>query len=239
MVFMMANYMGPWALRFNPFLIAQAGRPYNLVTLNDLTGDNFFNSRPALAQNASLCQGDNDRYALTSFGCLDTNPGTNNYTPITANLGNGPATVALNLRVSRAWGIGPKLNANNANNSQQGGGPPGGGPGGGRGGPGGGGPGGGLGPGGLGGGGGRGMGAMFAPTATGRKYTLTFSAMASNLFNDINYGTPSGAVAPVYDETTNEMTPGGRFGHSQSLQGGPFSQGSASRVIRIQAVFAF
>ena len=83
------------------------------------------------------------------------------------------------------------------------------------------------------------MGAMFAPTATGRKYTLTFSAMASNLFNDINYGTPSGAVTPVFDETSNEMTPGGRFGHSQSLQGGPFSQGSASRVIRIQAVFAF
>jgi hypothetical protein len=238
MVFAMANYMGPWALRFNPFLIAQAGRPFNVVTLNDLTGDNFFNSRPALAASAS-CQGENDRYALTPFGCLDTEPQSNDYTPIPTNLGNGPAAVALNLRVSRAWGIGPKLASNANNGQQQGGGPggPGGGPGGGRGGPGGG-PGGGLGPGGL-GGGGRGMGAMFAPTATGRKYTLTFSGMASNLFNNINYGTPSGAVAPVYDSTTNEMTPGSRFGQSLNLNGGPFSQGSASRVIRIQAVFAF
>jgi hypothetical protein len=68
---------------------------------------------------------------------------------------------------------------------------------------------------------------MFAPTTTPRKYNLTFSANASNLFNDINYGTPTGVLG------------NSNFGQSRSLQGGPFSQGSAARVIRFQAVFAF
>ena len=30
MVFLMGNYTGPWNIIFNPFLIAQSGRPYNL-----------------------------------------------------------------------------------------------------------------------------------------------------------------------------------------------------------------
>ena len=38
---------------------------------------------------------------------------------------------------------------------------------------------------------------MFGPTSTGRKYTLNFSVQALNLFNDIDYGTPSGVVVPT------------------------------------------
>ncbi len=71
MVFLMGNYMAPWGIRFNPFMMAQSGKPYNIVTNNDLTGDNFFNNRPALADN-SLCAGQSGRYASTTFGCLDT-----------------------------------------------------------------------------------------------------------------------------------------------------------------------
>ena len=40
MTFLMANYTGPWGIRFNPMVIANSGRPYNIVTNNDLTGDN-------------------------------------------------------------------------------------------------------------------------------------------------------------------------------------------------------
>ena len=54
MIFLMANYMGPWALRFNPFLIAQSGRPFDITTSNDLTGDNFFNDRPAVCDASAL-----------------------------------------------------------------------------------------------------------------------------------------------------------------------------------------
>jgi hypothetical protein len=31
MVFLMGNYTGPFNITFNPFLIAQSGRPYNFV----------------------------------------------------------------------------------------------------------------------------------------------------------------------------------------------------------------
>ena len=240
MVFMMANYTGPWAIRFNPFLIAQSGKPYNIVTTNDLTGDNFFNNRPA-AVDSSLCAGQSTRYAPTQFGCLDTTP-VDNYTPIGMSLGNGPAAVALNLRLSRSFGIGPKIES--SRNSQQGGGPGGpGGPGGGRGGgggPGGGGPGGGLGPGGLSGGGGPPRG-MFGGGGTGRKYSLNFSAQALNLFNNIDYGQPSGSVIPTPDTDANTTTPGTRFGHSLSLAKGIFASptSSAARRIFFQAEFSF
>ncbi|MGD0731635.1 MAG: carboxypeptidase regulatory-like domain-containing protein [Terracidiphilus sp.] len=232
MVFLLANYQGPWAIRFNPFLIAQAGKPYNITTTNDLTGDNFFNSRPSFASN-SFCTSPNPGYAQTSFGCLDTVPAVpgQSYTPIPYNLGHGPAAVAVNLRVSRAFGFGPKITSSGGPNNP--GGPPPGGGGGGRGGPG-----GGFGPGSFGGGRG-GPGGMFAPTNTGRKYTVTFNAQALNLFNDIDYGTPVGAVIPTLDASTGLYGPGSQFGKSTSLAGQIFSRGSAARSIFFQATFAF
>ena len=248
MLFLMANYQAPWGIRFNPFLIAEAGKPYNIVTNNDLTGDNFFNNRPSLVSNESLCTvpagtTTPSHYAMTSFGCLNTQPLSSD-TIIPINMANGPAAVTMMLRVSRSFGIGPKLTSTS---NQDGGGPPGGGPGGGRGGPGGGGPGGGpgggFGPGGFGGGGGRPPRGMFDSPAS-HKYNLTFSAQAQNLFNDIDYGTPSGTVIPTLPDnpTTAASTTvgaGSRFGKSTSLAGGPFSSNAAARRIFFQATFAF
>jgi hypothetical protein len=230
MLFLMANYQAPWAIRFNPFMIAQSGRPFNIVTTNDLTGDNFFNDRPTLAD-SSFCSSPTPGYAQTTFGCLDTEPSApaGSYTPIPMNLGTGPAAVAVNLRVSRAFGFGPKIDTNTP-----GGPPPGGG--GGRGGF----PGGGFGgPGPFGGGGRGGPGGMMGPTSTGRKYTLTFNAQAMNLFNDIDYGQPVGSVIPTLNTSTGLYGPGSQFGRSPSLAGGIFSSGSAARRIFFQAVFAF
>ncbi|HVZ84071.1 MAG TPA: carboxypeptidase regulatory-like domain-containing protein [Terracidiphilus sp.] len=231
MVFLMANYTAPYGIRVNPFLIAQSGKPYNITTNNDLTGDNFFNNRPALAD-SSLCDGESTQYVPTQFGCLDTTP-ADNATPIGINLGNGPAAVALNLRLSRSFGIGPKTES-----AAQGG--FGGGPHGGGGGRGGGGHGGGLGPGGLNGGGGPPRG-MFGDQGPSRKYSLTFSAQALNLFNNIDYGTPSGVLVPTPDADTGAITPGDRFGHSYSLAKGIFSSptSSAARRIYFQAEFSF
>lgn len=235
-VFLIGNYVGPWGIRFNPFLIAQSGKPFDIVIPGDPYNDGFYNHRPGVVA-SSLCTANSTQYAQTSYGCFDTEP---NLTPgeklVANNAGNGPAAVALNLRISRTFGIGPKLAK--TNNSQDGG-PPGGGPpggGGGRGGGGGpgGGPGGGFGPGGFGGGGGRPPG-MGGPVNT-RKYSLTFSAQALNLFNDIDYGTPIGTVTPPGDLQSGESS---SFGKSTSLQGGIFSQGSAARRVFLQAVFSF
>ena len=237
MVFLMGNYTGPWALTFNPFLVAQSGKPFNVTTENDLTGDNFFNSRPSVAA-ASDCAATGgpspSQYAETPFGCLNTDPGEGQAL-IAPDIGNSPASVAFNLRVSRAWGIGPKVAQNS--DAAQGGGP--GGPppgGGGRGGGGRGGFGGFGGP--FGGGGGPPRGGM---SNTGRKYSLTFSVQALNLFNNIDYGTPSGTVAPTLDTTTGITGPGARFEKSTSLAGGIFASpsGSAARRILFQASFAF
>ena len=219
-VFLMANYTFKWGIVFNPFLVAQSGRPFNLVTPFDPTGDNFINlERPAVVA-TSDCIAGQTRYIENSYGCLDTQPGQGE-TLIPINAGNGPAAVAVNLRVSRTFGVGPKLESPGARPS--GGGPGGGGGGGGRG--------GGFGGGGFGGpfgggGGGGGMGGGGAP-GTGRKYSLTFSAQALNLFNDIDYGNPVGSVTSP------------SFGKSISLQGGVFATPSAARRIFIQAAFQF
>ena len=219
-VFLMGNYTGPWDLRFNPFLIARSGRPYNIVSNRDLTGDEFLNNRPSYAD-ASLCASEPGQYFQTQFGCLNSLPGEGDAL-VPMNLGTGPSSVAFNLRLSKTIGIGPKVESTGGVNN---GGGPGGGPHdhGGRGGPG-----GGLGPGGLGGGGHGGPGMMGA-TNTGRRFNLTLSAQALNMFNNVNYGTPIGTLGAS------------EFGRSTSLANGPFSGpgGSTSRRVFFQAVFAF
>ncbi len=221
MVFLMGDYQGPWGLRLNPFLIAESGKPFNLITPYDLTGDNFFNDRPAYVTAAS----NPSNVVDTSYGGFDTIPQPGE-TIIPAYLGNGPAAVAFNLRLSRSFGIGPKTAPANA---AEGGPPPGagpGGPGGGHHGGAGGGPGGGFGPGGFSGSGG-GPHGMFGGVGAARKYTLTFDVHALNLFNNIDYSTPVGNVTAQ------------NFAKSTGLAGGIFSSGAASRRIFFQAIFSF
>jgi hypothetical protein len=220
MLFMMASYQAPWGIRLNTCLIAQSGRPFN-ITLPTDSLNNFFNQRPTYA-NSSTPLADQ---VTTLYGVLDDTGLTGSEIPV--NLGKGPAAVAVNLRISRGFGIGPKTESTNnqADGGGPHGGPPDGGGGGHRGGP----PGGGLGPGGLGGsGGGRGgPGGMMSSASTGHKYSLNFSVQALNLFNNIDYGTPTGNItSPNFNRSTN-------------LAGGIFSSGSAARRIFAQAVFSF
>jgi len=239
MLFMMASYQAPWGVRFNPFLIAEAGKPYNIVTNNDLSGDNFYNNRPSLVD-ASNCTASSNltskQYVHTSYGCFNTQP-TSSDTLIPVNMATSPSSVTMMLRISRTFGVGPKTTTANGEAGGGPGGPP---PGGGGhgGGPGGGGPGGGFGPGGFGGGGGRPPRGMFDSPAS-RKYNLTFSLHAQNVFNIINYGTPSGTIIPTLNSDKTSVGPGSNFGKSTSLAGGPFSSNSAARRIFLQATFAF
>jgi len=228
-IILVGNYVGPWAIRLNPFLIAQSGKPFNITTGTDLNGDYIYNDRPGVVSSTSCSTPNSMQYLRTSYGCLDTMP-VSGETIIANNTGNGPAAVSLNLRLSRTFGMGPKL-ANTGNSTNQGG-PPGGG--GGRGGPGGGGPGGGFGLGGFGGGGGRPPG-MGGPVNT-RKYNLNLSVSAQNLFNDIDYGAPVGKVTPPGDLLSGETNP---FGRSNSMQTGFFTSGAATRRVFLQAVFSF
>jgi hypothetical protein len=224
-MFLMGTYTGPWNITFNPFLIAQAGRPFGLATASDLTGDNFIGEDRPAVYNSSL-QPDASNVVDTSFGNFDLAP-TATETIVPANSLHGPASVAVNLRVARSWGIGPEVAAPAGRRGGGGGqGGPGGFGGGGFGGIGGGrgGPGGGFG----GPGGGRG--------GVGRKYSVNFSAQALNLFNDVDYGTPVGTVTQA---TPGQPQPSSRFDRSTNLAGGIFSTGASSRRIFIQAAFQF
>ena len=74
---------------------------------------------------------------------------------------------------------------------------------------------------------------------TGHKYSLTFSAQALNLFNDIDYGTPVGSVIPTLNSAGTSYGPGDQFGKSTSLAGGIFSSGAAARRIFFNATLSF
>ena len=74
---------------------------------------------------------------------------------------------------------------------------------------------------------------------TGRKYSLDFSVQALNLFNNVNYGTPSSSLIPTRVPATGLFVPDARLGRSTSLAGGIFSSGSAVRRVFVQASFQF
>ena len=63
--------------------------------------------------------------------------------------------------------------------------------------------------------------------ASDRRYSLTLSASARNVFNKVNFANPGGVLGSPFFDKFN------------SLQGGPFSTGVAVRRIDLQASFSF
>ena len=210
-VFIMGGWNAPWNLRFNPFIVAASGKPFNITLGQDVNEDSFFNDRPSFGQAGA------PDTLTTSYGTFNLNPGIN-YTPIPINYGDGPNLFTFNLRASKSLAFGPKVASGGFNNGGFYGG--GGGRGGGHG------PGGGLGPGGLNGGGGS-HGPGGSETSVNRRFNLTFSAQALNLFNNINLAPPTGVLGSP------------EFGKSNALAGQIYSSGSASRRIYVQAIFSF
>ncbi|HTX76911.1 MAG TPA: carboxypeptidase regulatory-like domain-containing protein [Terracidiphilus sp.] len=206
------NLTGPYGVSFSPMLVLNSGSPFNITVGQDLNGDNQFNDRPAYATAASTDVVD------TKWGNFDLNPGANE-ARIPYNLGTGPGQFSMNMRVSKSFGIGPKVTGPSSNGGFFGGPPPGGGPRGG--GP----PGGGLGPGGLSGnrGGPPGMNDAGVP----HRYSLTFAAMTRNVFNNVNLASPVPTLSSPL------------FGKSNALAGGFFSSPDSNRSIDLQMSFNF
>jgi Carboxypeptidase regulatory-like domain len=219
--FITGNISAPWGIRFNPFVTVSSGNSFNITLGHDLNGDSIINDRPVFAT-TSACDG--KIIVCTPWGIFDTVSTTGKAIPV--NYGTGHAQFSINLRVSKTIGFGPSLNAE-ANRGNRGGG--------GDHGPGGGG--GDHGPGGGGGGGrpGGGMvrmgggGPMGGAGGTGKRYNLTFSLNANNLFNHVNPSVPVGNLSSPL------------FGTSNSLAGGGFGGGgqAANRRVTMQVQFAF
>src|SRR5208337_188308 len=202
----------PKAFRLNPFVVVNSGAPFNITVGRDLNGDSIFNDRPAVIS-ATTCAGKvvTGNTVCTPYGTFNVLAQGGPIIPI--NSETGPMQFTFNLRLSKTFGFGPE---SKGAGSAQG---PRGGPGGGRG------PGGGLGGRGLTGGGPGG--GMFGGSTTNRRYNLTFSVNARNMFNRVNLAPPIGNLdSPV-------------FGQSIAIAGGPFSSGSANRRIDLQALFSF
>lgn len=197
------NLQLPFAIAISPFIAYNSGTPYNITIGNDLTANNQFNARPTFANPPNGCVA-----PLVPYGklCLDPNPTGTGEQIIPFGLGTGPSNININLRLSKAFGFGPSLTDTSAIPNPR---------------------------------------ASTAdtgteaisgavPTAghsaasTSRRYSLTISAYAINLFNHQNLSPPNGTLLSPF------------FGKSQSLAAGPFSPASAgNRSIFLQGVFSF
>ena len=99
--FFLAGTFTPfWKVRFSPFVLAVSGRPFNIVTGQDLNKDNLFTERPAFATDLSR-----PSVRITPFGAFDTDPLPSQQI-IPRNYGTGPAFFSVNLRMSRTFGLG-------------------------------------------------------------------------------------------------------------------------------------
>ena len=218
------NIALPWEISLSPFVIASSGRPFNIVTGIDTNGDTLFTERPTFGALATRCSQLNITASWCNVGGQDPNA------IIPRNWGEGPPSFTVNLRVSKNFGFGGKSEAvagdqgnNGGGGSNRGGGVRGGG-GGGRPGGGGGGRGGVFGgPGGFGG---------FGSNDRRKPYNLNLGIVFSNLFNNVNLGTPVGNLASS------------RFGQSVSTAGffggfGGGGGGTANRRIELQARFSW
>ena len=200
----------PWGLSASPFVTYFSGRPFNIVIGRDLNGDAIFNDRPAFATDLSR-----PSVRVTPYGAFDLDP-LPGQTIIPRNFGTGPAFFSVNMRLSKTIGFGEVVNAGGG-----GGGRGGGRGGGGRGGRGGGGD---I----FGGGGGGGFG---GGSATEKRYNVTFSVSAQNLFNRANLNTPvANLSSPLFGEST---TGAGRFGGVGGAGAG------GNRRVELQVRFSF
>jgi hypothetical protein len=215
-VFAFANYSAPWGFRISPFLSAWSGAPFNIQLSQDNNGDSFFNDRPVFATSASN-PADVDITKYGNFDISATPPPGAKIIPV--NYGNASVQFAMNMRVAKSFGVGPRVEEGQGARVGGGGGPGGGG---------------GRMPGmGLGGNGPNPWGGQ--NNRVDRRYSITLSASAHNIFNVVNLAPPNGTLGGPPDGTTDSPF----FGKSTQLATGFFSHGSAVRDFNFQALFNF
>jgi hypothetical protein len=229
------NFTAPWNVTLNPFIIATSGRPFNITRGGlDLNGDGLFTERPTFGELSERC-GD---LHLTASYC---NIGSNDPNAvIPRNYGVGPSYFSVNMRVSRNFGFGHSAQTQVAGgDSGQTGGRGqsgrGGGRTGGRGGRAGGGGSIGGGSGGFGGARGGGGGGMFGGGDVRKPYNLNVGINFTNIFNNVNFGTPVGVLNS--DRFGQSVSTAGGFGGFGPGGGGGVA--AANRRVELQLRFSW
>ncbi len=94
------SYTGKWGLRVSPFVTLASGRPYDITTGTDSTGQGLYTDRPAFATDLSR-----PSVVRTSLGVFDVAPGPGQRI-IQRNFAQGPGLIAANLRLAKIFTIG-------------------------------------------------------------------------------------------------------------------------------------
>lgn len=232
---MAGSVLGPFGLRFAPFVTIRSGAPYDVLLGTDLYGDTYYNARPAFAP-AGICPaafiGTVGSIACTTRGQFDAAvlPGqTANLVP--RDYLTMASMVSVNMRVYRVFGFGPVRGGNRAANNNNGG-PPGGLAnvfgGGGRG--------------GRGGGGRGGRGGFFGGENTEHRYNVTLGMSFTNILNHFNPGGYQGVLSSTQfgePTTVNTGFGGGFAGGGNGFNGVAAGSTANNRRVEFQLRFAF
>lgn len=174
------SYTAPFGFVIASLFTGQSGTPFNVITGSDLTGNNQFNARPGYG----VCGAAG--VITTAYGCLDQNPAGKGERIVPFGVGMGPRNVLLDMRLSKTFGIGPRVKVESAGSTLSGDN--------------------GLSDRGL---GGSGASILLNKNAP-RRYNLTFVVGASNVLNIVNWGTPNGVLnSPLFNQS--QSLAGGAF----------------------------
>lgn len=174
------SYSAPFGFVIASLLTGQSGTPFNVTTGSDLTGNNQFNARPGYG----VCGAPG--VVATKYGCLDPNPAGKGERIVPFGAGLGPSNLLLDMRLSKTFGIGPRVKIESAGStlSAEDG----------------------ISDRGLSGS----SGSILLNANAPRRFNLTFVVGASNVLNIVNWGTPNGVLAsPLFNQS--QSLAGGAF----------------------------
>ena len=202
--------VAPWSLRFSPLIVVQSGAPFDIITSQDIYGDTLLSARPGIPSNP-----DKPGLIQTPYGLLDPNPSLGEKI-LPRDFGRGPGLFSVDLRVARTFGLGHLKNRTNRNASNAGGGAAPAAPA--------------PGPAGRGGiSGFENMNSGGGGSSSERRYSLTASVSARNIFNHVNPG-------PVIGDINSPL-----FGQANQIAGnvGAYTGYSSNRRFEFQLRFGF
>lgn len=92
-------FTGPSGIMISPYVTAHTGLPFDITTGRDINFDSLYTDRPSFAADLR-----NPAVIVTPFGAFDPTPAPG-VKPIPRNYGQGPGYFALNLFLSKTFGL--------------------------------------------------------------------------------------------------------------------------------------